>query len=939
MLFSPGQRWLSDTETDLGLGTVIDVNHRQVTILFPATGETRVYATQTAPLTRLALEANEMVTSHEGWQMRIDKVTEKQGQLTYHGVRQDTQQSTALIETFVDHKMQLNQPHKRLLNGQFDSPKWFDLRYECWQQQYQHFTSPLLGFVGARVDLIPHQLHIARQVGQRYAPRVLLADEVGLGKTIEAALIIHQQLLSGRASRVLIVVPSSLVHQWLVEMLRRVNLAFAIFDAERCQSLAEEGGNPFESEQLVLCSLDLLTENEDYLQHAQACDWDLMVVDEAHHLQWSPEEASIEYQAIEQLAQQTKGVLLLTATPEQLGHHSHFARLRLLDADRFHHYHQFVEQEQHYAELADAIAPLLDGQALNSQQKNAIAPFIRSEPQLLEQLDASNSEQCDRLIAHLLDCHGTGRLLFRNARSGISGFPVRQLNCYPLGLPTQYAELATQQNLSLLVAPERHADMVESWVEFDPRVAWFIDQLKEHKGKKILTICASAGTALALSEAVRIQSGIRSSVFHEGMSIVERDKAAAYFAQQEDGAQVLICSEIGSEGRNFQFAHHLVLFDLPLVPDLLEQRIGRLDRIGQQADIQIHVPYFEHSAQQVLLDWYHQGLDAFEHTCPTGNAVYQQVKTQLQTAMLTPQDEALSFTLINQTAALHREFKLQLEQGRDKLLELNSSGKGNIDTFIDTIYQSDQSVNLEKFMTYLFDTIGVVQEENDESSYLLRPSEAMHHSLPGLDEEGTMVTYERQAALQFEQLQFLSWDHPMVQHAQDTVLTDVKGKASIALYKDPDIPVGFFWLEAVFILSAKAPKQLQLQRFLPPTPIRICVDPKGQQTQHSFDYLNKVNRKIANQLISALSDKVELGLDQLEQIAQQQGEQQRQQSLQRMESLLGEELQRLRTLQSVNPSIRNEEIEHLSMQMQQLAKIIDQAEVEFEALRLVVNTH
>ena len=89
------------------------------------------------------------------------------------------------------------------------------------------------------------------------------------------------------------------------------------------------------------------------------------------------------------------------------------------------------------------------------------------------------------------------------------------------------------------------------------------------------------------------------------------DKAAHYFAQNEDGAQVLICSEIGSEGRNFQFAHQLVLFDLPLIPDLLEQRIGRLDRIGQQRDIQIHVPYFSDSAQQVLFDWYHQGLNAF----------------------------------------------------------------------------------------------------------------------------------------------------------------------------------------------------------------------------------------------------------------------------------------------------------------------------------------
>lgn len=98
----------------------------------------------------------------------------------------------------------------------------------------------------------------------------------------------------------------------------------------------------------------------------------------------------------------------------------------------------------------------------------------------------------------------------------------------------------------------------------------------------MLIIASGADTALSLEEALRTREGIQATVFHEGMSIIERDKAGAYFAQEEGGAQALICSEIGSEGRNFQFASHLVLFDLPLNPDLLEQRIGRLDRIGQR---------------------------------------------------------------------------------------------------------------------------------------------------------------------------------------------------------------------------------------------------------------------------------------------------------------------------------------------------------------------
>ncbi len=104
-------------------------------------------------------------------------------------------------------------------------------------------------------------------------------------------------------------------------------------------------------------------------------------------------------------------------------------------------------------------------------------------------------------------------------------------------------------------------------------------------------ICAKATTALQLEQVLREREGIRAAVFHEGMSIIERDRAAARFAEEDTGAQVLLCSEIGSEGRNFQFASNLVMFDLPFNPDLLEQRIGRLDRIGRAHDIQIHVPY------------------------------------------------------------------------------------------------------------------------------------------------------------------------------------------------------------------------------------------------------------------------------------------------------------------------------------------------------------
>lgn len=940
MTFALGQRWLSDTETELGLGTIVEASPRMVSVVFPATGESRSYASQSAPLTRIIFEEGETVNSHEGWSLKVQSIEEVQQQLIYHGVRSDNQEIVSLKETFIDHKFTLNKPQQRLLNGHFEPPRLFDLRHQCLQFNYDHKTSPLLGFTGARADLIPHQLHIASEVGKRFAPRVLLADEVGLGKTVEAALIIHQQLLSGRAKRVLIVVPSSLVHQWLVEMLRRVNLAFSIFDQQRCESLHEENGNPFESEQLVLCSLDFLTHNSQYFHQASEAEWDLMVVDEAHHLAWSPGQPSQEYSVVETLAQKTRGVLLLTATPDQLGHESHFARLRLLDPARFHDYQSFVNEEKQYISLASAISPLMSEQPLEQKQIDQLAGFL-GDPTLVENINQRDGEYRQKLISQLLDRHGTGRLLFRNSRASVSGFPDRHLFTYPLELPEAYQALVHSADTDhrFRLAPEQHSQIDSDWVEDDPRVEWFIQQLQSLKGEKVLTICAKAETAIQLSEALRVQAGIRATVFHEGLSIVERDQAANYFSQSEEGAQVLICSEIGSEGRNFQFAHHLVLFDLPLVPDLLEQRIGRLDRIGQNSDVHIHVPYFEDTAQELLVLWYHQGLDAFEHTCPTGTTVYAEVQESLLSALNGEMNEGQQQELIEQTRALHLELKQRLESGRDKLLELNSSGQGKIEPLIEGILDAEDSPVLEKFMGHLFNGLGINQEDHDEVSYFLKPTESMVNNFPGLEEDGMTITYEREAALQLEHIHFFSWDHPMVQHAMDMILTDITGKSSIALQQNKQLPPGSYWLECLYLVSGKAPADLQLDRFLPPTPIRLCFNANGQPCNLEFANLMSVKRKMGEQLAKALAPQLENVFVQADAHVTSQAENLKQQKLNLMKGALGEELNRLQELQKVNPSVREEEIQHLQQQIASLSEVISAATVDLEAVRLVVNNH
>ncbi|HEA3132606.1 TPA: RNA polymerase-associated protein RapA [Aeromonas hydrophila] len=954
MPFALGQRWISDTETDLGLGTVVAVEGRMVTLLFPATGENRMYAKEEAPVTRVSFNVGDQITSHEDWTMTVEEVQEKDGLLIYVGVRTDNDEPVALKEVFLNNFIKFNKPQDRLFAGQIDRMSRFTLRYEALINQHQRRRNPTRGLAGGRVSLIPHQLYIAHEVGHRYAPRVLLADEVGLGKTIEAGMIIHQQLLSGRAHRVLILLPETLQHQWLVEMLRRFNLHFSLFDEERCIEAFADAENPFETEQLVICSLDFLRKKRRRFEQVLEAEWDLLVVDEAHHLEWSEEAPSRAYEMVEALAEQVPGVLLLTATPDQLGHQSHFARLRLLDPERFYDYDAFLAEEQAYGQVAGAAQELLDGETLSNEAKRILASQ-------LEGLDLSDATARQQAVAKLLDQHGTGRVLFRNSRANIQGFPERHLNVYPMPLPEQYKTAIKvmgmmggnggdlQTRALRYLYPEKIFQQFEgdnaTWTQFDPRVEWLLELLLSARQQKVLVICSEAATAIALEEALRTREGIRGAVFHEGMSILERDKASAYFAQTEGGAQVLLCSEIGSEGRNFQFASHLVLFDLPLNPDLLEQRIGRLDRIGQQNIVEIHVPYLEGTAQRALQLWYHDGLDAFEQTCPTARPVFEAVRDELfELLAANTGDQAPLDALLVKTRELHEPLKARLEQGRDRLLEIHSSGGAAAQQLVDKLAAEDDDTGMISFALKMFDEIGVNQDDRGENALVLTPGDHMLvSSFPGLPQDGMTITFDRNTALSRDDMALLSWDHPMMRGGIDLILGSEIGATSVALLKNKALPIGSILLELIFVAESAA--HPQLYRFIPPTPIRLLMDKNGQNLGEkvAFDAFNRqltpVNRHLGSKLVTASQPVIHGLIGKGQAIAEELKAGIVDKARAQMAQTLQQDLDRLEALKAVNPNVRDSELDYLRNLQAELHHLIDQTQLKLDAIRFIVVTH
>jgi ATP-dependent helicase HepA len=940
--FTVGQRWISETEPELGLGILEEVSRHQMRLVFPASSEARLYAPASAPVKRVEFHVGDTIHSQKGEMVTVEEVREEAGIITYVGG------GVEVVEMDLADSISFSKPEDRLIGGQIDQSSAFSLRYETIVRQSHARKSPVAGFAGGRIDLIPHQLYIAAEVANRYMPRVLLADEVGLGKTIEACLILHRLHLTGRANRILIVLPESLVHQWFIELLRRFNLWFSLLDNERCESmtLVEEDTNPFMEEQLVICSIKTLLESERWAKAATSAKWDMLVVDEAHHLEWTPTAVSPEYQLVEALTKKSNGLLLLTATPEQLGAEGHFARLRLLDPERYPDLEKFKEEQSDYSQVAAVADKLVSGAKLTK----ADTEYLR---EVFEEFsDAEFSEHLkdkQTMLDDLVDRHGTGRVIFRNTRDALKGFPERK------GLPTKLvarAKLAKEElDARLLKEFDVETNSADGEEAFDfrkgPRIKWLADLLQDlDDSQKVLLICRTRDKVQAIYDALQEELNVKAALFHEDLTLMQRDRNAAWFAEKE-GARILLCSEIGSEGRNFQFAHHLVLFDLPLNPELLEQRIGRLDRIGQTDTIKIHLPYLEHTWTELLMRWHHEGLDGVEHSLKGGYAYMEKFGDAVQElGPIYHNGEArvlkAADKLIEESKAFREELELKLGKGQDRLIALNSFREEDSKEIVAQIARQDADRTLDGFMNRVFDHFGVTVEDIDKRTFHLSPGQLFTDSFPGLPDEGTIVTCDRAKALGREDIGFLTWDHPMVRGSIDLMLSSEKGNSSIVVWKDASVESPPILIEAVYVLESVAPSRLHVDRFLPPTPVRIVIDMQGEDCSADFSH-SFINKNCSDEEAFRLKQNPELlkalvpeMLKSARGLAREQKSVLLQSAMHDAHTHLDGEASRLKELQKVNPNVREEEIKLAENVIADVTRHIAKAHLRLDSVRLIL---
>ncbi len=945
------QRIVSRTEPELGLGAVIRVSEDGfIEVHFSRAGEVRRYSAKNAPLHRFKLRTGQKVYLPGGKIVEIldsieDEVT---------GLVRYSHSEGAVWEYELEDRVHDQGALELFFGGHFSRSSSYDLRRDARRIRADRDAKECQGLIGPRVAPLPHQLYIARTVSRRIFPRVLLADEVGLGKTIEAGLIFSSLRARGRAKRVLIVAPESLVHQWVAEMFRRFNQVFSVVDETRCVTDRKTSNlSAFEANQHVIVSMDFLQKNAARLKELLEYQWDLVIIDEAHHLRWDEDAPDIKWNIAKLLSVRTPGLLLLTATPQQYGLPTQFGLLNLVDPDRFANFEQFVIEHERHREVAD-LATLISRDGMTEGVRATLERLFAFDNALIA-LAQDPSVSPTKVLGALIDRHGTGRVLFRNRRERLKGFPKRILHSLPLeqnrAVKQRLDDLSGLEDELLVMdlATGRCNKRLEAlpWSK-NPKFSWLIAHLAKSSQEKCLIMCSSVEGVTKLQECLD-DEGFAVAVFHEELSVVERDKEAARFAMP-DGVNLLVCSEIGGEGRNFQFAHQLIFMDLPKHPDLVEQRIGRLDRIGQKKDVQIYVPWLKSTPEEALFRWYHEGLDAF---CSSWNGaavilnefiddIFQSLFAFVPGNANSDRANALLVQLIKDSKAFAQSVREENKRSIDLLVDLNSFDEKQGLALQEEIEDADDDTSVEFFMRSFFDYYGVDYEEyDDRGSIVVKPDSLMFvDKLPGLDlEEDCVMTFDREMGLRREDMLYLTADHPIVEESLSMLIERNEGVASVCKWEHSPYGNGAL-IEFSIVLEAIGPESLELTRFLPASIHELTYTHDGKRVKEK-------RHKKETAVLSEVSDVEMQGtLPRLHQIldpivarchdkATRWAEDKIDHAIAKAEHHLGEELRRLKELSEINPLVSDREIKAFDQRLQATIDCLSKATPRIDAVRLI----
>lgn len=612
----------------------------------------------------------------------------------------------------------LDDPRSRLLDGRLGSARQFALAVTARRYEIEQLTNELVSLGEARVDIKPHQVSVVHRVISNYPHRFLLCDEVGLGKTVEAGLVLKELRARDAAARCLVIAPPNLVRQWQFELKSKFNETFSIINSDTVRFLrTTQGldGNPFDAYDSVIVSSSWISGPEWAKQVTQTA-WDMVIVDEAHHarvrVSGNKREETRLYRVVRELvspdAFSKRAALFLTATPMQLDSRELYSLVELLDpalfptVEHFHRHraglpglsrlvhelteHGFPLPEEDPDDVITRVAAWLD------RDETAVASALRSGPEGVARL-------CDELSSrHLLS-----EVLIRNRKKLVGGFMPRHAHRWEVELTPEerraldaveefvrdgyaradrtndqavgfvmviFQKLMASSIRALRTSLDRRRERlqkragspvlgkrataaiaeVEDGLDKDEFVSTLLDEMAvadaeeagelkrlvelldavPHDSKadtlvaqlRQLAVHEPAAKVLLFTEFRETQEYLKErlaeigwdvQLFHGQMKPDAKDAAVEAF-RTSDRPAVLLSTEAGGEGRNFQFCHLLVNYDLPWNPMRVEQRIGRVDRIGQTDTVQVFNFWVRGTVEERVLNVLERRINIFEET-------------------------------------------------------------------------------------------------------------------------------------------------------------------------------------------------------------------------------------------------------------------------------------------------------------------------------------
>jgi ATP-dependent helicase HepA len=583
-------------------------------------------------------------------------------------------------------------PAEQLASGRWGAPEDFELRAETVKLDLERRADALGALFASRVYVKPHQVSVAHQVLSAPQPRFVLADEVGLGKTIEAGLVLSALLHAGLVKRCLVVAPSHLTVQWLAELFHKFNLLFTLMDPDRAKDDREaadaeapdDDASPWGRHPLVITSLEWLSRSKEEASSAADAGWDLVVIDEAHHLR-----GARAYEVAQALARRTWGLLLLTATPLQLDPAEYHALLRLVDPAPAATEDELRARLARQGDLSTQVRALLAGDA---SAVEGIARLFPEDPMLREL-------RGDALVGHLAESYGLSARLLRNRRAVVGGFTPRRLTKIEVkpGPAERELERDVRQALSrgkqhsgavlasllrrvgsspaalaagLSAAGEKKLAERALALEQDSKLEALQALLEQLGPSEKVLVFAEPRETIEYLRAALARRRIEALAYVGDLAPAERDKLVARF-RDPDGPRVLLSTELGGEGRNFQHCHVLVNYDLAWSPAAIEQRIGRIDRIGQSREVRIFAFRPEGTLAARVLDVLDAGVGVFTEPVGGLDPVLEGVEAQLL-SLASSDDAARWEEMTKALAARVAAARAEVARAYDPLLDLRS---------------------------------------------------------------------------------------------------------------------------------------------------------------------------------------------------------------------------------------------------------------------------